>query len=49
MRTFWLLLLGGLWAQETWEALRPQYRSEPLISAERPRLRDAESFQWSGA
>ncbi len=45
MRAYWLLLLGGVWAQEAWEAFRPQYRSEPLVSAERPRLRDAASFQ----
>lgn len=52
MSTCWVrVLIGGLlWggvlrAQEAWQAFRPVYRSAPLVSAERPRLRDAAPFQ----
>lgn len=52
MRRGWVgvLLVGflggeGLWAQEAWQAFRPLYPSEPLVSAERPRLRDPGPFQ----
>lgn len=46
LQAVWVGVFGGwLRAQEGWQAFRPLYRTQPLVSAERPRLRDATAFQ----
>ncbi|MCS7188484.1 MAG: SPOR domain-containing protein [Bacteroidia bacterium] len=54
MRTEWYILLGyaiafivekGLLAQPNWVRFRPTYTDKPLLSAEKPRLRDPGAFE----